>query len=361
MYFKKLFKVKLSLVLVLLGFIISGCNLGTTAPEASKNAVLEEQVQEIKNPVVEQRADPWVYKHTDGYYYFTASVPEYDRIEIRRAKTIQELGKAEPKIVWKKHDSGPMSKHIWAPEIHFIEGKWYIYFAAGKEEDKWAIRPYVLECADPDPLNGTWNEKGMIQKSETNTASFSNFSLDATTFEHKGKRYLVWAQKVGGDSNLYIAEMSNPWTIAGDQVLISTPEYDWEKIGFRVNEGPGILKRNGRIFLTFSASATDSNYCMGLLTASEDADLLKPEAWGKLPEPVFKSNEENGQYGPGHNCFTTSPDGKEDILVYHARNYKEIKGDPLYDPNRHTRAQKLEWNQDGTPNFKVPVKDSLKK
>lgn len=50
--------------------------------------------REYSNPLVEQRADPWVYKHADGYYYFTASVPEYDRIEVRRSETIEGLTEA---------------------------------------------------------------------------------------------------------------------------------------------------------------------------------------------------------------------------------------------------------------------------
>jgi GH43 family beta-xylosidase len=140
--------------------------------------------------------------------------------------------------------------------------------------------------------------------------------------------------------------------------MITTPEYEWEKIGFLVNEGAAVLKRNGKIFISFSGSATDYNYCMGLLWADENADLMNPASWNKLPEPVFQTNDENGQYGPGHNSFTVSEDGKHDVLVYHARNYKEIVGDPLYDPNRHTRAQVVQWGEDGMPIFGVPVPDA---
>ncbi|GFR39512.1 hypothetical protein PRECH8_28080 [Insulibacter thermoxylanivorax] len=104
------------------------------------------------NPLIEQRADPYVLKHTDGYYYFTASVPEYDRIILRRAKTIAGLAAAEEKVIWRKHDQGEMGSHIRAPELHYIDGRWYIYFAAGTAEDKWHIRPYVLECVDENPL-----------------------------------------------------------------------------------------------------------------------------------------------------------------------------------------------------------------
>ncbi|MBU5353568.1 family 43 glycosylhydrolase [Paenibacillus barcinonensis] len=310
------------------------------------------------NPVLEQRADPWVYRHTDGYYYFSASVPAFDRIEIRRAETLEALREAEPVTAWTKRETGLMSANIWAPEIHFIDGKWYIYFAAAHTSETndglFDHRMYVLENASANPLEGKWMEKGQIR------TRWESFALDSTTFEHKGTRYLVWAQKdpsIDGNSNLYISEMENPWTLRGEQVMISTPEYDWEIIGFKVNEGAAVLHRNGRLFISYSASATDHHYCMGLLTADEDANLLDPASWVKSPEPVFQTCEENGQYGPGHNSFTVSPDGKTDILIYHARNYKEIEGDPLYDPNRHARAQVIHWNEDGTPSFGVPVPD----
>ncbi|WP_026674030.1 glycoside hydrolase family 43 protein [Alkalihalobacterium bogoriense] len=317
-----------------------------------------EKQQDYVNPIIEQRADPWVYKHTDDFYYFTASVPEYDRIEVRRSKTIQGLAEAEAVVVWRKYEIGPLSANIWAPEIHYIEGKWYIYFAAARTTETndglFDHRMFVLENESENPLEGNWIEKGQIK------TKWESFALDATHFEHYGVHYLVWPQKdpdIVGNSNLYIAEMENPWTIKGEPVMITTPEYEWEKIGFLVNEGPAVLKRNGKIFITFSASATDFNYCMGILTAEDTSDLLDPKSWVKHPEPVFKTNEETGQYGPGHNSFTVSEDGTQDVIVYHARNYKEIEGDPLYDPNRHTRAQVFTWDDNGMPNFGVPVPD----
>jgi GH43 family beta-xylosidase len=308
----------------------------------------------IKNPLIEQRADPWCMRHTDGFYYFTATVPAYDRIELRRASTTAGLATAEAKVIWRKHKEGPMSYHIWAPEIHHINGKWYIYFAAGKAEDIWEIRMYVLECSAANPLEGKWLEKGQLK------TNWESFSLDATTFEHHGVRYLVWAQKdpeIRGNTNLYIAKMDTPCSITGEQVMITKPEYPWEQILFWVNEGPAALIRNSRVFISYSASGTNHNYCMGLLTADENADLLDAKSWHKSPVPVFKSCPANSQYGPGHNSFTVSEDGKTDLLIYHARNYKDIVGDPLHNPDRHTRVQILRWKPDGTPEFGEPVPD----
>ncbi|WP_169087931.1 family 43 glycosylhydrolase [Paenibacillus sp. PL91] len=315
----------------------------------------EQSRKQLRNPLVEQRADPWVLKHADGYYYFTGSVPEYDRIELRRASTIEGLTDAEQAVVWKQHHTGAMSKNIWAPELHFIGGKWYIYFAAAKEDAPFRHRMYVLENDSANPLEGSWTEKGQI------VTDWDSFSLDATSFEHNGEQYLVWAQQdpaIQGNTNLYIAMMDNPWTLKSKQVMITRPELDWEVIGFMVNEGAAVLKRGGKIYLTYSGSATNHNYAMGMLTAVETSDLLDPASWVKSQEPVFASCDENSQYGPGHNSFTVSEDGKQDILIYHARSYKEIVGDPLFDPNRHARAKVFTWNIDGTPNFGLPPADT---
>jgi GH43 family beta-xylosidase len=298
-------------------------------------------------PLVSQRADPWVLCDDNGGYYFTATVPAYDLIELRHADTLGGLGEAKPAVIWRKHESGPASYHIWAPELHRIDGKWYVYFAASRADDIWAIRIYVLECASADPLVGRWIERGQLR-----TRSES-FSLDATTFEHRGMRYLVWAQHdplIGGNTNLYIARMDTPWSITGPQVLLTKPEFAWETIGYRVNEGPAILKHGDRIFMTYSASATDANYCLGMLTADASADLMNPASWKKSPTPVLATNEAARVFGPGHNSFTTLPDGR-DVLIYHARDYRDIVGDPLKNPDRATRASIVGWNADGLPVF----------
>lgn len=310
------------------------------------------------NPFIEQRADPFILLH-DGWYYFIASDPEYDRLEIRRAQTIEELPQAQPSVVWYKHQSGPMSELIWAPELHFIAGKWYIYFAATHTQEldrlnMFQHRMFALECADKNPLTGQWIVKGQVK------TQFDSFSLDATIFSHQGKQWYLWAQKdpqIAGNSNLYLAEMETPWSIKGEPTLLSKPELEWECRGFSVNEGPAAIVHGEKLFVSYSASATDENYCLGLLWIDRAADPTKSENWHKAPQPVFTTSNENKQYGPGHNSFTKNKEG-EDILVYHARNYTEIEGDPLYDPNRHTRLKTVTWDENGMPVFGIPPGDN---
>lgn len=305
---------------------------------------LDTQIK-YNEPWIMQRADPFICRQGNGKYYFTASVPAYDRIVLRCADTLAGIADAEEVTIWQKHASGIMSEHIWAPELHYIDGMWYIYFAGGEKENVWEIRPYVLECADEDPMTGTWKELGMMQCADDDEFSFRAFSLDGTVFENQGKRYYVWAEKVGVGkqiSNLYIAEMESPNKLKTVQVLLTTPDYDWERVGFWVNEGPAVIKRNGKIFLTYSASETGEFYCMGMLTADCDSDLLDPLSWKKERYPVLTSDPSIEVYGPGHNSFTVDDEGN-DILVYHARKESVIEGNPLYNPNRHTMLMKIKW------------------
>lgn len=311
-------------------------------------------MMDTNTPLIPQRADPYIHKHTDGYYYFTASVPSYEGIELRRAKTLDALADAETNLVWEKPDTGPYSDLIWAPEIHFNQGAWYVYFAAAPnreiKDDLFQHRMYAIKCEEDNPVTGEWEFCGQID------TGIDTFCLDATTFTHNNVLYYLWAQKgpgIRGNSNLYIAPMKTPTEIEGEPVMLTKPELEWETRGFWVNEGPAVIKHGGRIFVTYSGSATDENYCMGLIYADENADLMDPASWTKVQEPVFATDESVKMFGPGHNSFTQTRDG-QDILVYHCRQYTEIEGDPLWNPDRHTFVKHVKWDDNGMPDFGKP-------
>ncbi len=306
----------------------------------------------VLQPLIRQRADPCIHRHADGWYYFTASVPAYDGIELRRARSIAGLADAETCMVWKKPDSGPYSDLVWAPEIHFNRGAWYVYFAAAPsreiKDDLFQHRMYAISTPAENPLQGEWTFEGQID------SGMNTFCLDATTFTHQDVLYYLWAQKdpaIRGNSNLYIARMRDPVTIETRPAMLSKPEFDWEIRGFWVNEGPAVVRHRDRLFITYSASATDENYAMGLLWADADGDLLDPASWTKSRSPVLTSSPSHSIFGPGHNSFTVAEDGVTDMLVYHARTYTEIEGDPLWNPDRHTFVKPLKWDADGMPIF----------
>ncbi|MFC6621513.1 glycoside hydrolase family 43 protein [Novosphingobium panipatense] len=306
------------------------------------------------NPLVRQRADTQIFRHDDGWYYLIGSVPEYDRLALRRSRTLAGLANAEERVLWRHEASGPMSGFLWAPELHYVDGRWIVYFAAGPSgggEDVFRIRTFAVVCDSQDPMTGNWSVLGEFK------APWDSFNLDSTIFTHRGVRYFSWAQREPGidtNSNVYIARMKDALTLGSAPTRLTVPTLDWEVRGFKVNEGSAFIVKNGRIFMTYSASATDARYCMGLLTVDEGADLLDARAWTKSQEPVFETCRETSVYGPGHNSFTVDEQGR-DILVYHGRDYEAIQGDPLFNPDRHTRIQRLYFGADGSPDFGVPV------
>lgn len=302
------------------------------------------------NPILESGPDPYIHKHIDGNYYFTITLRNC--IALWKSSTITGISKAKKTIIWIPPAEGPYSYNIWAPEIHYINEKWYIYFTANDGGGDDTRRIYVLESSSSDPLLDEWNFKGAVNTELP--------GLDGTVLQHKNELYFLYSgygHFPDYGSALYIAKMDNPWTLNGENVLISAPTEEWEKQGgMAINEGPIILKRSGKIFLVFSASATWSDdYCLGMLTASDTDNLMDPTSWVKNPKPVFFKNVKNRAFSPGHNCFTQSPDGTEDIIVYHAFSFSEDEGDHRLGHLRNPRIQKFSWNQNGTPNFGTPL------
>ena len=221
-------------------------------------------------------ADPWV-SYQDGYYYYTNTTGK--NLTLWKTKNMGDLKDAEKKVVWTPPLKGPYSKEIWAPEIHYLQGKWYAYFAADSGNN-FTHRIYVLENGSKDPLLGTWTMKG-----ELNLPG-DKWAIDASVFENKGKMYVTWSGWKGdfnGEQDIFIARLKNPWTAEGNRTLVSAPTYKWETNGdlhnpkdvkhVSVNEGPEVLKHGNKIFLIYSASGcwTD-NYALGMLTANANAD-----------------------------------------------------------------------------------------
>ncbi len=309
----------------------------------------------FSNPLLLSGADPWV-NFRDGFYYFIGTGGS--GLAISKARSVADLKTAVRKVVWRPPASGPYSRQIWAPELHFLRGKWYIYFAADAGTNQ-THRLWVLENSSADPLEGEWVMKGKIADPS------DKWAIDGTVFENRGNLYMAWSGwegDVNGTQNIYIAPLKNPWTIDGKRVMISTPEYPWEKVGdlndranpphVDVNEGPAFLERGDKVFLVYSASGcwTD-DYALGMLTATKGSDLLNPSSWKKSPLPVFRGSPEAQAFGPGHNCFFKSPDGKEDWILYHANPGPNMG----CGGRRSPRAQPFTWTDDGIPIFGSPV------
>jgi GH43 family beta-xylosidase len=300
------------------------------------------------NPLLPVGPDPWVTQK-DGVYYYMHTTGT--NLRLWKTAKMSELSTAVSKVIWTPPALGAASRDIWAPEIHFLDGKWYVYYTAGPGNCCGGQRTWVLENTAADPTTGTWTERGRIYNP---TADY--WAIDGTVLEQNNKRYFIWSGQPGDGSDeqrLYISEMSNPWTLTGPRVELSRPQFAWEKEGSPdVNEGPQVLKHAGRTFIVYSAShCSTDDYGLGLLGASDTADPMNPASWTKSSTPVLVKSSANSAYGPGHNSFFKSRDGTEDWILYHANPAPGLGcGD-----TRSPRMQKFTWNPDGTPYFGTPV------
>lgn len=334
--------------LVVLLFLLGSCGQWVFAQSAT-----------FTNPLLPSGADPWAIYH-DGYYYYMNSMGR--RLVIRKTRSLAALKTAQQKTIWTPPDQGAYSQDIWAPELHFIHKKWYVYFAADDGNNN-NHRIYVLENASADPMQGNWVFKGKVADPS------DKWAIDASVFTYKGRLYMIWSGWEGdenGQQNIYIAKMKDPWTIEGKRTRVSYPRYAWEKFGdlhdnvnpphVNVNEGPEILQHHDDLFLVYSASGcwTD-HYALGMLKLVNKRNLLDSASWKKYPEPVFKEAPENSVYAPGHNSFFMSPDGKESWILYHANDHPGQGCGSFRSP----RMQPFTWNSDGTPDFGKPLKTGI--
>ena len=323
---------RLRSLLVAASTLLAGAAMAAAAPRL------------FHNPLLPSGPDPWIVRDGDVYYYMNTLG---DRLAIRATTDLTHLADAPETTVWTPPAIGLNAQSIWAPELHRIEGRWYIYYTAAESgHDDDAHRGiFVLENGGRDPTRGTWIDRGRL--------ATMHHGIDGTTFAYDHKRYFVYSPYVGADSALAIVRMANPWTLTGPETVIARPDLAWERQGGRqIVEGPEFLRGpKGDLFLTYSASACWSDdYAIGLLSAAPGSDPLDAGVWHKNPRPVIAKAPDQMVYAPGHNGFFTSPDGRETWIVYHANPGPGMG----CTAKRSPRIQRVEWTAAGKPLFARP-------
>lgn len=300
------------------------------------------------NPLNDSGPDPWM-TYYEGSYYLAATTWGDDSLGLtmRKARTIAGIKKAEAVQIF-QDSTADRCCNFWAPEFFLLDGpngpRWYGYYTGGAAGDDFVRTQFqhVIESEGTDPM-GPYHYKGKLVERN---------ALDGTVLQLDDKMYAVYSVW-NKTQDLAIKEMSSPWETTGEETTLSTPELDWERQDGTVNEGPIALQRNGRTFIVYAASACwGPNYKLGLLEYT-GGDPLDANNWHKFQEPVFQREDANGVFAPGHNTFFKSPDGSEDWIVYHAND----KESDVCDMGRTPRIQKFTWNEDGTPNFAIPVSE----
>ncbi|KAK7180219.1 hypothetical protein DPSP01_014529 [Paraphaeosphaeria sporulosa] len=325
------------------------------------------------NPILSKGgADPWVFRH-DGWYYMTYTTN--DDVTLLRSQVLTDWNNVESKVLFTPPPGKNYSTDLWAPELHQLNGTWYVIFTADPRSDSPSPevdmycpyncpavhhRMYVLEGHGSDPWSANFAYKTQLD-------TYDQFAIDGTYFQHTSGLYHIYScwttQYAAWPANLCITKLENPWTVASpfsERQIISVPSLPWEKTPYgraendrlSSNEGPQQLTnlRTGQQFLIYSAARSDNrNYCLGLLELTLGGDPMNPSDWHKHQYPVFYQNPAESAFGVGHASFVLSPDGTEDWIVYHGMQ------DPTNGWSARTiRAQKFTWNDDGTPNFPKP-------
>ena len=297
-------------------------------------------------------ADPWVIRHNGAYYSVESG---NGGIWVYRSNALTRP-KQNGVRVWTPPDTGWNRTNVWAPELHFIDGKWYIYYAAGRAGPPFTSqRAGVLESANADP-QGSYIDHGKLYTGDSvATGAHDVWAIDLTVHKINGVLYAVWSGWLDKETtdktpqHLYMARMANPWTISTNRVRISSPTADWERgPELDLQEGPEFLEHAGQVFIIYSTrDSWLKDYELGQLRLRAPlTDPMNPDSIVKTG-PVFTGT--SNVFGVGHASFTVSPDGTENWIVYHSK----VGVAPGW--NRVIRTQKFDWNADGSPRFGAPT------
>ncbi len=325
--------------------------IGKSSSALISNVDLDKNVQgemTFENPIIGYGADPSVYFHNGWYYYVRpTTVGSAQAIQISRAANIADIGNTAATVVYIGDES---LKSIWAPQVYYFDGSFYIYFSGCTSTSTLTARtPYVLKSDSADPL-GNYTMVGTMQNIDTSIFSW----LSPRIFEYHGTRYYISSVFVNETDNttsnhkqtLVIGKLSSPTSFEGAVSKIATPDKSWE--AYDIMEGPfPVYGNNKTLYIAYAANYADGeDYCTGLLKLI-GSDLTAPESWEKQLRPMQQRDENNLIFAPGATVFTQSPDGSEVYAVYHVK---------LHANNRYNRSifvQKLDY-KDGVPYLGAP-------
>ena len=373
--------------------------------------------REYNSPLASCRADPYaIYDDEKGVYYFTGSNLNersasgggaYSSIVIRQANRLNEITDAEEFDIWTDatlEDGTKITGWYWAPEIHKIGGKWRVIALAtvtlpSEKEGGW--RQCIFTCNGDDLTDkSNWEYTGYIHEG-TNGEGVGAF--DTTYFELNGQSYYVTPK----NSSIWITTVDpeRPLYPTGPVVKLSAADRAYEtnngsgkagynnmgdgKIGQAIQEASAVLVHGDRIFIAYAGCTIDMMYCVCLLYADVNADLMNPDSWTKYPYPILATQDltttlkqadyfatdgtkdvtghgdngliagaegkYKGTFGPGHNTFTVDENGNP-VIIYHARDWEDeypgATGSNKYglvDPGRHAYARPVIFNYEGFP------------
>ncbi len=302
------------------------------------------------NPLDPKRdnADPCiVWCEKTGYYYGISTGDT--TLTLFRARKFNDLfNGGDSKVIYEANPADDTWGHLWAPELHEIDGHWYIYTCTSNSAtDRGCKHLIVLTAKTDDPF------EGFVLGSHLNRSAFA---IDPTVCKWKGKLYIAFSYlRIPNQLMLAIQAMKSPTEPEGDFTVIARAQYEWELIApyignNSINEGPFFIEKDDRLFIIYSGNGCWSDdYVFGILECVGD-DPLSSSSWVKDDEPLLTKG--NGNYGPGHATFFRSPDGSELWIAMHCLHEHNPSVTVM---TRHCHCQKVYFDETGFPHIGVPI------
>ena len=267
-----------------------------------------------QNPMsIKNIGDPFVLRTPDGTYYcYATSAPDGFKVW-SSTDLIHWTGIG---YVYKRQEDSWGESDFWAPEVVLHAGKYLMHYSARWDKNQ-SLRIGVAIADSPTgPFTDIFNHPMF---------DFGYAAIDGhVLFDEDGRKYFYYSRDcseniIDGrhESHLYVMELDDDLTLLkGNPILLTRPEQEWEiRSGaeWRWNEGPFVLKHDGRYYLMYSANFyAGRDYSVGYAVSENPTGPFVKAAHNPV---LFTTVPEIS--GPGHNSVTTSPDGSELFIVYH--------------------------------------------
>ncbi|MBC7804616.1 MAG: arabinan endo-1,5-alpha-L-arabinosidase [Akkermansiaceae bacterium] len=320
----------------LLGFFLAALAVGSLSPSEG---------EQKKENAIRHVHDPCIIRQGDYYYVFSTG----PGVLMRRSKDLihwEFLGKAFDEDVpeWAKTEV-PGSKALWAPDISFRHGRYYLYYSVSTfGKNRSVIGLATNRTLDPASPEYQWKQEGKVVESflssdynaiDSNVVPLSD-NQDALSFGS------FW-------SGIKLVKIdSRTGKPAPGAPLVSLSQ----RPSPNAQEAPFIARRGGYFYLFVSfdtcCRGSDSTYNIRVGRAKTiegpfvDRDGQSMMAGGGTPVLATK-----GRYiGPGH-CAVLQEKGR-DVLVNHFYD-GESKGIPTL------QVRPLRWDKTGWPDAGPPI------
>ncbi|MFY9172099.1 MULTISPECIES: glycoside hydrolase family 43 protein [Petrimonas] len=240
--------------------------------------------------------DPFIMLYEDQYYAYGTQAE--DGIVVYTSDDLEVWEKAPALALHKDNSYG--EKWFWAPEVYYVNGKFYMYYSAEEHmcvaTSDSPLGPFVQDVQQP-----------MLPGEKT---------IDNTLFiDDDGTPYLFF-DRFNDGLNIWVAELEDDLKTIRKETLHPCihVSQEWEEVWPRVNEGAFVIKHNGTYYMTYSANSYESQfYGVGCATAT---DIMSE--WTKYPDNPLLQKPGN-LVGVGHSALFKDKNGDLRI-VFHAHH-----------------------------------------